>query len=68
MKIDDILAKHIGDLTIENAKLRMAVEAMRSELHKRDEIIRKLNETEPELPIGAAMVAGSAAGASNGKH
>lgn len=68
MKIDDILAKHIGDLTIENVKLKMVIESLKVELHKRDQIIQKLNETEPELPIGAAMVAGSAAGASNGKH
>lgn len=66
MKIDDILAKHIGDLTIENAKLRMAVEAMRSELHKRDEIIRKLNETGTEMPFDSARPASNEG--RNGTH
>lgn len=68
MKIDDVLAKHIGDLTIENVKLKMVIESLKVELHKRDQIIQKLNDTEPELPIGGAQIGGSAAGASNGKH
>lgn len=53
MKIDDILAKHIGDLTVENVKLKLAVQALKMEIAKRDKLIADLNATEPELPIPA---------------
>lgn len=66
MKIDDILAKHIGDLTIENAKLRMVVESLKAELARRDDIIKKLNETEPGLPFDSAKPCSNEA--RNGAH
>lgn len=51
MKLEDILAVQIGNLTVENAKLRLVIEAVKLELAKRDELIRKLNEAGPELPL-----------------
>lgn len=66
MKIEDVLAKHIGDLTVENAKLHMAVNALRAELAKRDDIIKKLNETEPGLPFDSAKPCSNEA--RNGAH
>lgn len=54
MKLEEKLAMQIGALVIENAKKDAVIEAMRVELAKRDEIIKKLNEMEPKLPLGEA--------------
>lgn len=54
MKLEDILAKQIGDLTVANARLGLMLELAKQELAKRDEIIKKLNDAEPELPIAPA--------------
>jgi len=48
--LDNIIAQKLGALVIENAKQAVVIEAMKAEIAKRDELLRKLNETAPELP------------------
>lgn len=64
MKIDDMIAKHIGDLTLENLKLKTIVEALRIELAKKDHIIKELNEAAPEPPLNGKVHEGVSNGAS----
>lgn len=56
MKIEDRLAMQIGALVVENAKKDTVIEAMRVELAKRDEILKKLNDAEPKLPLSEPPV------------
>lgn len=65
MSIEDRLAIQIGALVIENARKDTALEAMRAELASRNEIIKKLNELEPGLPLSDVHETGVSI---NGKH
>lgn len=65
MKLEEKLAMQIGALVIENAKKDSIIEAMRVELASRNEIIKKLNEAEPDLPLEHPAANG---GLHNGTH
>lgn len=43
IKMDDIVSKHIGDLTIASMKQTVMIQAMKAEIDKRDEQIRQKN-------------------------
>jgi len=51
--LDNIIAQKLGALVIENAKQAVVIETMKAEIAKRDELLRKLNEALPELPLRA---------------
>jgi len=50
MKIEDIISKHIGDLTIELAKLRLIVQQQAEEIQR----LKAEAKPEPELDFTAA--------------
>ena len=52
MKLEEKLAMKIGALVVENAKKDAIIEALGIELEKRNAIIKKLSEIEPDLPLG----------------
>ena len=51
MSIEEKLASQIGALILIGFKKDAVIEALKAELDKRNEIIRKLNEAEPPLPL-----------------
>lgn len=58
MKLEDIIARQIGELVIENTKLKLLNAALNSEL-------QKLRASEPELPLDRKETAHVGA---NGTH
>lgn len=75
MKIDDLIAKKLGDLELQNMRLAYAVEHHRAEVARlsallaaKDEEIARLTEAanEPNLPLSTDASGGSGA-RSNGE-
>lgn len=61
MNFEQKLALQLGTLQIENAKLTQAVEVLKAEIVKRDEIIKAMKE--PDLPLNSEKASGHANGA-----
>lgn len=61
MNFEQKLALQLGTLTIENAKKDQAIDLLKAEIAKRDEIISKLKS--PDLPLNSEKANGHANGA-----